>query len=80
MSSKDKSGLNYGYVVMVASFLVMMVSVMGMGIYSVFFKPMSEEFGWGPSGVFWATLVAELALTTLGIWIFRTGTWKQHEA
>ncbi|MFC1945970.1 MFS transporter [Chloroflexota bacterium] len=43
---EDKLGLNYGYVVLVASFIIMSVAVMGMGIYSIFFKPMSVEFGW----------------------------------
>ena len=36
--------------------------------------------GWGPVGAFWSTVIAELALTILGVSIFRRGRWKLQQA
>lgn len=36
--------------------------------------------GWGPVGAFWSTVIAELALTILGVSIFRRGKWKLQQA
>jgi len=41
---------------------------------------LAEGFGLGPVGVFWSTLVAEFALTLLGVTIFRRGKWKFQQA
>jgi Na+-driven multidrug efflux pump len=35
--------------------------------------------GIGPNGVFWAIVIAESALTLLGVAAFRRGVWKLKE-
>lgn len=34
---------------------------------------------WGPSGVFWAIVVAQSLMTVVGVWVFRNGHWKQQK-
>ncbi|GAA0859760.1 MATE family efflux transporter [Aliiglaciecola litoralis] len=31
---------------------------------------------WGPSGVFWAIVIAQSSMTVVGVWLFRRGKWK----
>ena len=38
------------------------------------------QLGVGPTGVYWATVVAELALTVLSVIVFRAGHWKHTQA
>lgn len=33
---------------------------------------------WGPSGVFWAIVFAQSLMTVVGVWVFRSGRWKQQ--
>jgi Na+-driven multidrug efflux pump len=34
-------------------------------------------FKWGPTGVFWAIVIAESAIAVIAIVIFRRGNWKK---
>jgi MFS family permease len=47
-SSKEgkRSGLSYGYVILLASLLIMIVAAGSQYSFSVFFKPVLTEFGW----------------------------------
>jgi Na+-driven multidrug efflux pump len=37
---------------------------------------LATEGGLGPNGVFLAIVIAETALTVLGVWVFRKGKWR----
>ncbi len=41
---------------------------------------LADALGFGPNGVFVAAVVAESALTILGVMVFRRGGWKTHAA
>ena len=45
-NDKKKRGLNYGYVILAAGFLIMTVVSGTQYCFGVFFKPMLNEFGW----------------------------------
>lgn len=45
-NEKTKTGFYYGYVVVIAGFLIMLASYGAMRTYGVFLKPMSEDLGW----------------------------------
>ena len=38
---------------------------------------LASQQGWGPTGVFWAILIAETIFAILSIWVIRRGRWKQ---
>ena len=40
---------------------------------------LAQTMGLGPTGVFWSTIVAELALTIASVQIFRRGHWKSQQ-
>jgi Na+-driven multidrug efflux pump len=37
---------------------------------------LGKTFGFGPTGVFWAILIAETAVGLFTLWLFRRGGWK----
>ncbi len=38
---------------------------------------MAKQFGWGPTGVFWAIPIAETVMTVVSVVLFRRGRWKR---
>jgi MFS transporter, OFA family, oxalate/formate antiporter len=44
--SKKQFGISYGYIIVAACFLIMVVASGAQFAFSVFFKPVSEDFGW----------------------------------
>lgn len=41
-----RSGFFYGYIVVIASFFIMLMTFGSRNVFGVFFKPMANEFGW----------------------------------
>jgi putative MATE family efflux protein len=41
---------------------------------------LAMQIGWGPTGVFWAIVIAESTLTVLSLIVFRRGRWKRAVA
>jgi MFS family permease len=67
-SKKQKPGLFYGYVVVGASFLTMLVLFGAQYSFGIFFKPMLDEFGWSralTSGVYSMNVIIQGIVTIL---------------
>lgn len=67
MDKKNRPGVFYGYIIVLACFLFQGI---GIGIYSgfgVFFKPLITEFGWSRAMVSGAASMAFLVMGALGI-------------
>ncbi len=43
---KEKFNLNYGYIIVIAGFIIMVLILGGHYTYGVFFKPIISEYGW----------------------------------
>ena len=57
----------YGYIVVVASFLIMVIIWAAYYSFGVFFKPLINEFGWSRAGTSGAFSVASVAMGLLAI-------------
>ena len=55
----------YGYIVVVASFLILIITLGLFMVFGVFFKPLQEEFGWSSamtSGAFSISVIVQGSL------------------
>ena len=67
MIQQREPGFFYGYVIVVACFLVQGIGVGSYIAYGVFFKPLLSEFGWSRATISGASSMAFLLMGFLGI-------------
>jgi MFS family permease len=67
MRAETESGISYGYIVVVAAFLVMVVMWGGYYAFGVFFKPLLHEFGWTRAMTSGAFSLSSMIMGLLGI-------------
>ena len=63
--TKKQSGISYGYIIVAACFLIMVVASGAQFAFSVFFKPVSEDFGWTRAATAGAYTVGGIISATL---------------
>lgn len=63
--AKKLSGISYGYIIVAACFLIMVVASGAQFAFSVFFKPVSEDFGWTRAATAGAYTVGGIISATL---------------
>ncbi|MBP1730649.1 MAG: sugar phosphate permease [Deltaproteobacteria bacterium] len=67
MHESQKPGFFYGYVIVVACFLIEACGIGAYVAFGVFFKPLLAEFGWSRATVSGATSLAYLMMGFLGV-------------
>ena len=67
MIKKKTSKVPYGYIIVLACFIVQGIGVGSFIAYGVFFKPLLAEFGWSRATISGASSMAFLLMGLLGI-------------
>ena len=66
-SSRDGESFFYGYFIVAASFLILLVTFGAYYAFGVFFKPLVQEFGWSSAKTSGAFSLASIMMGLLGI-------------
>jgi MFS family permease len=67
MNTQKTSKFSYGYIIVLACFLIQGIGVGSFIAYGVFFKPLLDEFGWSRATISGASSMAFLLMGFLGI-------------